>query len=247
MAASIIVAVSGSRTTLIIAEATLLAGICTRIDARARCRWCEARAPLVVDICKSRCSRRQLAAIGVGERVRNRSCLFYAAAGGDRRCGGGGGFATGEQTSTSTIVTHAACRSARSAASSAQRRAAYLSVGRRSFESQFRTVQTPTCCSSFTHISPIAKMSFKLVVVIALLAVAVYANNSNASGGSFKAICDAVGESKNKIVIWPLKCNRFLGQQAQCCSIPALGQAVLCIDPVGSGSGATFKPCKSGL
>ena len=116
---SIIVAVSCSRTTLIIAEATLLAGTWARIDAQAWCRWCEARAwrrwcesraPLVVDICKSCCSRRQLAAVGVGERVRNRSCLLYAAAGGDRRCGGGGGFATGEQTSTSTIVTHATRR-----------------------------------------------------------------------------------------------------------------------------------------
>ena len=39
-----------------------------------------ASAPLVVDICKSRCSRRQLAAVGVDERVyerdRDRSCLF---------------------------------------------------------------------------------------------------------------------------------------------------------------------------
>ena len=86
-------------------------------------------------------------------------------------------------------------------------------------------------------------MWFKLVVAIALLAVAVYGQNS----GSFKAICEAAGGSKNKIDIWPLKCNRFLGQQAQCCAIPAAGQAVLCIDPVGSGSGATFSPCKSGL
>ena len=136
------------------AEATLLAGICERIAARARCRSSEARAPLVVDICKSCCSWRQLVAVGVDERVyerdRDRSCLFCAAAGGDRRCSGGGGFATGEQTST--IVTHANRRSARSAASSTQRRAAHISADRRCFESQFRTVQTPTCCSSFNRL-----------------------------------------------------------------------------------------------
>ena len=103
-------------------------------------------------LCKSCCSRRELAAVGVDERVyerdRDRSSLFCCVPGGDRRCSGG--FATGEQTST--IVTHATRRSARSAASSTQRLAAYLSAGRRSFESQFRTVQTPTCCSSFPHL-----------------------------------------------------------------------------------------------